>query len=399
MSRLSEFLEVLNSKSTKDSYTWAVRGFLEAIFKHKTVDLEQAVERYFSKKRDYEKDIRTFQVALKSRPPKSQRFALSVIRNFLLENDVELKALFWKRVSRQIKGSKARTNDKVPSNADLKSILAYMPIQGRALYLVLSSSGMRIGEALALSLSELDLKSDPPRVLIRGENSKTGDNRTVFLSSEAKEALEDWLKVRDRYLKGAISKSHRWKDSEDSRVFPFTTQNAYVIWYNALEKAGFKAKDNGTGRYTIHPHVLRKFYRTRLGGVIHVDIVEALMGHEGYLTNEYRRPSEEDLAKSYKQGEHALLVFSNGGEISKVLEDVKQERTHVENFLGEFTKKIALENQELKTKLAELELKYTDVGYRLSQAELAIRSLHEDGKPIPFTTHKGKRRTRVQVSG
>ena len=30
--------------------------------------------------------------------------------------------------------------------------------------------------------------------------------------------------------------------------------------------------------------MLRKFFRTRLGAVIPVDVVEALMGHEGYLT-------------------------------------------------------------------------------------------------------------------
>ncbi|MEM3629336.1 MAG: hypothetical protein QXW47_06335 [Candidatus Jordarchaeales archaeon] len=55
--------------------------------------------------------------------------------------------------------------------------------------------------------------------------------------------------------------------------------------------------------------MLRKFFRTRMATVIPVDIVEALMVHEGYLAEVYRQYSFEDLAKYYKQGEHTLLVF------------------------------------------------------------------------------------------
>jgi len=51
-----------------------------------------------------------------------------------------------------------------------------------------------------------------------------------------------------------------------------------------LEKSKFGEKDKTTNRHKLHPHVLRKFFRTRMGTVIKVDIVEALMGHEGYLT-------------------------------------------------------------------------------------------------------------------
>ena len=61
-------------------------------------------------------------------------------------------------------------------------------------------------------------------------------------------------------------------------IFPFEMNNAYAIWKNALSKAGFLKKDSSTNRLTVHPHVLRKFFRTRLGVVIPVDIVESLWG-------------------------------------------------------------------------------------------------------------------------
>ena len=70
--------------------------------------------------------------------------------------------------------------DKVPSNAELRRILTYMPIQGKALFLMLESSGMRIGEALQLKLGDVDLESDPVMVEIRGDYTKSGNPRRAF---------------------------------------------------------------------------------------------------------------------------------------------------------------------------------------------------------------------------
>jgi len=55
---------------------------------------------------------------------------------------------------------------------------------------------MRIGEALQLKLDDVDLNSDPVRVNLRAEISKSGNMRISFISSEAKEAVAEWLKVR-----------------------------------------------------------------------------------------------------------------------------------------------------------------------------------------------------------
>jgi len=55
---------------------------------------------------------------------------------------------------------------------------------------------------------------------------------------------------------------------------------------NAVKRASFDKRfeyNNGLKRFAVHPHVLRKFFRTKMGSVIPVDVVEALMGHEGYL--------------------------------------------------------------------------------------------------------------------
>jgi len=83
-----------------------------------------------------------------------------------------------------------------------------------------------------------------------------------------------------------------------------------------LIKAKLDERDSSIKRSKIHPHVLREFFRTRLGAVIPIDIIEALMGHEAYLTGAYHRYDEQQLTDFYK-GESALSIFNNESEAGK----------------------------------------------------------------------------------
>jgi len=147
------------------------------------------------------------------RPPKTIRVFLVSAKMFLLESDVELSQRFWRRLRRRIQGSRARTIDRVPSNKELRDIMKHLDIHCQALFLLLASSGMRIGEALQLSPEDIDLTRQPAKVTIRGQHTKSGNPRTTFLSREAVEALKQWLPHRDNYLDAASRKSRHKKAS------------------------------------------------------------------------------------------------------------------------------------------------------------------------------------------
>ena len=148
---------------------------------------------------------------------------------------------------------------------------------------------MRIGEALSVNLSDVKLEEDPAEIVVRGETSKTGDLRTVFISTEAREAVLEWLKVRRAYLEAAQGKNTGLvqkgragaKAVEDERLFPFTDNNTREMWRNTLRRAQLLSKDTSTGLIQLRIHGLRKFFRSQLALSCPVDIVEALMGHEG----------------------------------------------------------------------------------------------------------------------
>ncbi|MEM3798127.1 MAG: tyrosine-type recombinase/integrase [Candidatus Bathyarchaeia archaeon] len=381
-----KWLETYCSPSTVRAYKWGLNEFFKVLgFK---ASLEENAKAYLSQKRNYEEDLKAYFISLKGKPPKSVDICLTAVKMFLMENGVELPALFWRRLKGRRKGSRALMLDKVPSNAELRRILSHMDAKGRSLFLVLASSGMRIGEALKLKVEDVDLTADPPRINVNGEYTKTGNPRVAFISSEAKESLEEWLKIRNEALNSAIGRSAKYgKKAEDKRIWPFEANTAYFIWRNAIAKSGFAKRfqyNNSVERFTVHPHVLRKFFRTRMATVIPVDVVEALMGHEGYLTEVYRRYSLEDLAKFYKQGEHTLLVFA-GEEVSKLRAEVEERNRQLQQIIDG----LVAENMRLKTQIQEMqksfwekinevsELMRNEEKYRES-VDKAIRLLQEE---------------------
>jgi integrase len=268
-----------------------------------------------------------------------------------------------------MRGTRALTIDRVPSNAELKMILNYVPLQGKALYLTLASSGMRIGETLKLKVSDLDLQERPSLAMVRGEYTKSGNSRRAYISSEAREAVEAWLKVRERYMNAAARRHYGKSRGNDARVFPFSNNVAYEMWYNSMKKAGLYKEDPATGHSTLHPNVLRKFFRTRLGGVIPVDVVEALMGHEGYLTEAYRRYSQEDLAEFYKKGEYTLAVFSNAGDLAKVRKELEESSRAMQDMYLARTRELEKDLEEkLKKQQEAMEALGKRIAFRLGEA-------------------------------
>jgi integrase len=383
MSKVKIFLSDYTNLSTKRNHRIAITQFFESIYgvgfePTSLDDLDEIAEKYFSTQRDYEKDIQTFMKSLNGQAPLTIKLKVSNIKTFLLENDIELPQKFWNKINRRIKGSRALTLDRIPTNTELKKLLLHMPIQGKAAYLCLESSGMRIGELLKSNIDDLYLNEEPARIQIRGEVTKTGNSRHAFFSREAQEALTEWLKVRKEYLKAAVAKSHLYKKSlDDHRVFPFDPRTAYSIWTKALHKAGLNGRDKSTGREKLHPHTLRKFFRTRLGATgIPVDVVEALMGHEGYLTEVYRRYTIEDLRKFYLQGESALLVFTDAAEVTKLRQEVEEHAHKIQKEVDERNRSLqslvnglTAENLEVKSKVAKLDLENTKLNKRIQKTE------------------------------
>ena len=122
MSKVKNFLENYNNTGTKKNLWNAINKYFQSIYEEATIEnLDEIAEKYFSENRDYERDLQDFVTSLNGMAPLTVKHKVSSIMTFLLENDVELPQKFWKKVSRRIKGSRALTLDRIPTNSEFKN--------------------------------------------------------------------------------------------------------------------------------------------------------------------------------------------------------------------------------------------------------------------------------------
>lgn len=327
---------------TQKNYRWVLNQFFK--------ELKADPDTYFTQGRNYKEDIESWWAVNVNSVPKTRNTKLGIIKGFFEEREeVSLPPKFFKNLRKMRKGNRASTLDRVPSKAELKNILTHGNCKDRALFTFAVSSGMRIGEILKITPLMLDLNHDPPMVKIPATISKTGDPRITFISYEAKSYLAEWLKIKDAYIKKACSKSSHIckKNPIDDRVFPFSYDIAWTRWNHLVRKAGLQERDLTTNNFTLHIHVLRKYFLSQLKLSIPEVIAEALAGHEEGLDEAYSRYAEKELGDYYKKGMEKVMVFE-GADIEKTNEELEVLKKGIEQ--------LTKEKEEMKAQIMELRL-------------------------------------------
>jgi len=62
---------------------------------------------------------------------------------------------------------------------------------------------------LSVNINDIDFNRKPVKMTLRGENTKTGQQRFTFISTEASTAVGEWLKVRGQYIEKCNAKSKK----------------------------------------------------------------------------------------------------------------------------------------------------------------------------------------------
>ena len=122
-----------------------------------------------------------------------------------------------------------------------------------------------------------------------------GTARLVGMTYEARDALRDWLKLKPE------TKKPGGKGYLEDKVFDITSLTARRMWSKALAKAGLKKE------YRLHS--LRRFFRSNIARSLDLNLVDALMGHKGYLDSA-RRMRHEDIMAEYKKAMGNLSPFT-----------------------------------------------------------------------------------------
>lgn len=364
MFSLEDYCRLTANEATYYQYRLALCLFLESVYgltpagrtrtdgEIQTLDLLSL--QYLTEERDHVRDILRFPKVLVTYSPVSQKSYFTTVVAWLSDNDIEVKKGVLKKIKRQLPAGKPITQDVSISSEDIRAWHEHLPQLGRAMLLVQVSSGIRIGELLAIRLEDIDLTCSPAEVQVKSHvqqysgkpfKPKNGEDRTTFISTEATFAVKEWLKQRDAWLDTACSRTFSMtKNRDDNRVFPVGVVTAGSIYARGLEKAGLYQVDERSGRSRISSHSLRKFFMSQLKTAMPSEMVELLAGHAGYLSDSYRRYPLEQVRDAYRDAEYTISI-------SQPAESVRAN----EKTIRSLTSKVIKQEQLLEQQMAQNE--------------------------------------------
>lgn len=161
----------------------------------------------------------------------------------------------------------------------------------KALIMIQTSSGMRISEVLQLRVGDFE-KGERYKIRVRAETTKTKQERITYISEEAEEFVEPFLKGKQ----------------VTDRVIPYSKSGMVSHLSKAVRKAGVAKKYEHSKQLTITSHSFRAFFITQMGK-LEGFVGHALAGH-GHYMSEYDRYTPEDKLEKYIEGEINLKIFN-----------------------------------------------------------------------------------------
>ena len=210
--------------------------------------------------------------------------------HFLIEQDLIPGTVFKKRIRLKLPDTLPRAINPM----DVKKLISIIDhTRDRALIFLLLRTGIRIGEALGLTMNDVDLK-DRKVSLFQGEKNDMG--RVVYLSNDAVFCLRHWFK---------------WRDQEKRFVFygkgdaPICYSTARIRFVKYLKEAGLDKKG-----YTVH--CLRHTYASELlNAGMRLEVLQHLLGHQDIeMTRRYARLTDRTREEEYFR---AMAIIEKGG--------------------------------------------------------------------------------------
>ena len=162
------------------------------------------------------------------------------------------------------------------------------PVRDKALILAMYSAGLRVSEAVSLSMENISGSLEEARITGKG-----GKMRYVFFSDEAKTAIAEYLPQRKARLGMAGIDGKKGALFVNRKGLPISVPG--VRWIISRY-----AQHSGLGK-NIHPHSLRHSFATHLvNSGCDVRIVQEMLGHSSLSTTQrYTHVNIENLKKVY----------------------------------------------------------------------------------------------------
>jgi integrase len=303
--------------------------------------------------------------------------------------------LNWKKIKRLLPSPRRFALDRIPTMGEIHKIIEHSDVRGKALTLVLCSSGIREG-----AIENLRVRNLKPVRIDSDETDGSGRTRTsgrltvyegdvseeyiTFITPEAYEALQSYLDWRRAHGETITEGSPLFRDKFDPLVTAYLTYDGgkpeepkrmtgamIGAYYNRLfYECGFRTSPKRRHEFTVHG--FRKWFKTRCenAGVKPI-ITELLMGHSVGISDSYYRPTEKDLLEEYIKAIDALTISNENRlkmQVEVLVASTKETEEMINAKLAEKDRELQLLRQRdelnndavavLSERLMELEAKF-----------------------------------------
>jgi len=230
------------------------------------------------------RDVEAFIEALQNRGLKIATVRLRLITlnaffRFLIDEEIMDEQVLEKKIRLKLPDILPRAIEPEPL-MHLISIIT--KTRDKAMILLLLRTGMRIGELLETTLSDIDMKEQK---IIIYEASKTGIGRVVYFCHDACIALEQWLQQRDNSQPFLFYNKRRG---------PLGYAAARSLFMKYVKKAGFEGRG-----YTLH-RLRHSFATGVINAGMRLEHLQPILGHTSIeVTRRYARLTDKSREDAY----------------------------------------------------------------------------------------------------
>jgi integrase len=257
-------------------------------------------------------------------------------------NDIILN---WRKLKKFIKSEKTNNEingrDRGYTHTEIQKILDFSDQRLKTAFLVLASTGIRIGALQSIRIGDLERIDNLYKIAVyRGDR----EEYFTFCTPECAKEIDSYLDFRERRGEKITQDSYLLvrKFSLKTKVKgkPFRGRALWAILEDCISNCGLREIDhvNPFKRKQIPIfHGLRKFMTKQLvDSKLNPEIREMLLGHKIGLASCYYKPTEQEMLQEYLKAV-ALLTISDEERLKFKLEErIHIEKTQLESLQQQF---------------------------------------------------------------
>jgi integrase len=313
-------------------------------------------------------------------------------KNFLEFHDIDISPRKFKLKIRLPKNVK-RSKESIDKNDIVLILNGCSDLRLKTYVMLLASTGARATESLSIRNRDLRLELNPPRIMIKGEYTKTKVDRYIFLTNEMKEQLIKWQNFKYRKRRVCYKDPKTGKSIEEYRTpednpndFVFSLRKSYynftkkrnenllpnsrpqnnynnmtVLFGKNLDRIGLGSREDGNeGRRNITLHSFRRFVKSTISDLGYADYSEWFIGHAG---SEYWKRKDSEKSEIFRKIE-PYLTFLDIQQLERKGSDMQsqiQELQEVNQVLRNREQMREEKDRKSIERLSQLEARFEEI--------------------------------------